>query len=141
MYTYKALVGCLPATNKIKLVNMINQNSNTIIDVHELDQYEFGIICQANATYVGVVLVRKLQDDSEHNYEVEHMCVSAKHRKKGYGNDIMQALKSEFKPGESLVTCVRIQNEAWLLALVDRWGWKETTVGENEEYQTYTMTI
>ena len=53
----------------------------------------------------------------------------------------MQALKSEFKPGESLVTCVRIQNEAWLLALVDRWGWKETTVGENEEYQTYTMTL
>tara|TARA_B100001758_G_scaffold47314_2_gene38060 strand:+ start:4399 stop:4824 length:426 start_codon:yes stop_codon:yes gene_type:complete len=141
MYTYKALVGCLPATNKIKLVNMINQNSSTFIDVQELAKYEFGIICQANATYVGVLLVRKLEENSKYNYEVEHMCVAAKHRKNGYGHDIMQALKGEFESGVNLVTRVRNNNEAWLSALIERWDWKRTEDSEDEEYQTYTMTL
>tara|TARA_B100001540_G_C15386111_1_gene452315 strand:- start:134 stop:553 length:420 start_codon:yes stop_codon:yes gene_type:complete len=122
MYVYKVLVNCLPRSNQLKLVSLINQSSEKFIDTHMLNAYDYGIICQANASYVGVILVREQDNDSH----VDHFCVLPSQRRKGYGQALFQSFVTEMKSNSTASIQTREAMPEWKIDLFDRWGWEKT---------------
>ena len=95
MYVYKALVHCLPASNKLKLVQLVNQNSPKVVDVIQLAYYHFGVIAQVSGQYAGATLVRVEQAEQGRNFIVEHCCVAEKFRRHGFARDMLKIVQDE----------------------------------------------
>ena len=99
-----------------------------------LDAYDYGIICQANASYVGVILVQQ-QDSKLH---VDHFCVLPCHRRKGYGQALLQSFVTEIEPNQKAFIQTREVMPEWKIDLFDRWGWEKTKETDSG-YCVYTL--
>tara|TARA_B100001540_G_scaffold284144_1_gene276222 strand:- start:51724 stop:52149 length:426 start_codon:yes stop_codon:yes gene_type:complete len=141
MYVYKVLVNALPPTNKIKLVSLINQSSCTAMDPVSLTEYEYGIICQANATYVGVILVRLQKTDAKQKLILDHFCVLPHQRRKKYATSMFECLKSELNPTDRVDMRLNTLIPEWQVDLLERWGWQKSSDTAHEQEVMYTLTL
>ena len=132
MYVYKALVHCLPASNKLKLVQLVNQNSNTPIDVIQLSYYDFGVVAQANGVYVGVTLVHVEPGDHGRHFKVHHCCVSEKHRGRGNARDMLQIVNDDITRHDNISMTLPVEDLEWKGDFLERTGWThiKTTMTE-----------
>lgn len=138
MYTYKALVHCLPYPNKLKLTNVINQSTTATMDLLVVADHDFGIICQANASYVGAMLVKVIDRNNTRELVVSKICVLPNHRRRGYGTAMMDAFKEELKPGERAVIHIDKNDPWWHTQLLEQWGW--TLESDDDTTQMYVLT-
>lgn len=138
MYVYKVLVNALPATNKMKLVSVINQSSNSVLDLSDMSKYEYGIICQANAAYVGAILLRP---SGENVFVLDHFCVMSHHRRKHYGTSMFECLKADLRPADKFVMHIDGSIPEWQTDLLRRWGWVAGTAEQSNQKVTYELTL
>ena len=125
MYTYPVLVKCLPAVNKMKVVNLVNTCSMSVIDVLDLNAYDVCVMCQANAAYVGTILARiqKEKDKRSHKVIIEHFCVLENHRKKGYGKQLMEQFKSGIRTADIAEISLPLDSPLWQQGMMEQFGW------------------
>ena len=123
MYVYKALVHCLPASNKLKLVQLVNQNSSKVVDVIQLAYYHFGVIAQASGQYAGATLVRVEQAEQGRNFIVEHCCVAEKFRRHGFARDMLKIVQDEVQQYDKATMELALDDEEWKGDFLERSGW------------------
>lgn len=140
MYVYKALVDCLPGSNKIKLASIVNQSSHSVIEPLSLSMYDFGVVCQANASYCGVILVRVNNVDQHKEFVLDHFCVLPGQRRRGYGSALFGCIKEEMKPGDEAYVTTERDPPLWKSDLLRRWGW-EPVEGEEKQQQQYRLVL
>lgn len=138
MYVYKVLVNALPATNKMKLASVINQSSNSVMDPLDMSKYEYGIICQANAAYVGAILLRA---SGKNVFVLDHFCVMSNDRRKHYGTSMFEFLKADMKPGDKFVLHIDGNIPEWQTDLLRRWEWVAGTAEQSNQRVTYELTL
>ena len=143
MYIYKALVGCLPYVNKMKLVRLINQYSDEFIECKELMEYDYGIICQTHGSYAGVFLVKVHSETDRNACQISHFGLIPEHRGNGHGMDMITVLKDERGPGGSIVVNVPANFPTWKLDKLKVWGFHamENMVDGNKDGITYILYI
>ena len=138
MYVYKSLVHFLPLSNKFKLVSTVNQSSFTVIEPHNLSLYDFGVVCQANSSYCGVILLRVINVDQHREFILDHFCVLPEQRRRGYGSALFGCFKEEMKPGDEAYLKTESDPPLWKSDLLRRWGW-EVVEGDDKEQNKYRL--
>ena len=138
MLVYKALVHCLPASNKMKLVQLVNQNSDSPIDVIQLSYYDFGVVAQDNGVYVGVTLVRAESGDYGRQLKVEHCCVSTWHRRKGTARDMLQIVQDEITCHDKIRLALPLNDLEWKGDFLERTGWVPVKTDMSEMVWEYS---
>lgn len=131
MYTYKALVGSLPATNKVKVVQLINQFSGDIIDLTDLDAYNYGVISQGQGMYLGVFLVKEHLEGKCKEFAVSHFALSPKHHSDDNGMNMIALLKEEMQAGDSIKIALPVHSSIKKDNL-NMWGFERMQVCDTE---------
>jgi len=143
MYIYKALVGCLPYVNKMKLVRLINQYSDQFIECKDLIEYDYGIVFQTHGSYAGVFLVKVHSETIRNACQISHFGLIPEHRGHGHGNDMITVLKDERGPGGSIIVNVPAEFPNWKLDKLKVWGFHptENTADGNNNDATHILYI
>lgn len=141
MYIYKALVGHLPRTNQMKLVNMINQHSDEIVQPVNLTEYDYGIVCQSQATYVGVFLVKVVQGQESKEFHVSHFGMVPSHRGVGNGSAMLALLKEEATGGDSVVVKIPVDCPSWKKQKLETWGFQSISSETDGNFTSYQLQI
>ncbi len=111
-------------SNKMKLVQLINQHSDQIIEPIEFSAYNYGVICQSQATYVGVFLVKETETGNSKAFSISHFAVAPNHRGNGYGLGMISLIKDELKKGDSITIAAPESTCAWKNNKLLTWGFE-----------------
>ena len=130
MYTYKALVGSLPATNKVKVVQLINQFSGDIIDFQDLEAYNYGVISQGHGMYIGVFLVKEHLEGTCKEFAVSHFALSPKHHSDETGMNMIALLREGMKAGDSINIALPVQSSYIKNDNLNMWGFERVQEGD-----------
>ena len=124
MYIYKALVGSLPMSNKLKLVQLINQHSDQIIEPIDLSAYSYGVIYQSQAMYVGVFLVKEIQNNDGKEFVISHFAIASNNRGRGYGSGMISLVIDELKKGDHITIMAPESTCKWKINKLLMWGFE-----------------